>query len=125
MAKYSCDEMLDPGLSYLRANTDKMFVCSAYPTTYTEASSTYVLASVDIELGYWTGPYSDVDNGRVLGLKSFFNVIASGTGQRNHVAFCNSTQTKIIHVTECTNEYMESGANCYIPETAITYPQPI
>ena len=125
MAKYSCDEMLDPGLSYLRANANKMYICSAYPTTYTEAGTTYLLASVDLELGYWTGPYSDANDGRVLGLKQFNSVPVTGTGVRTHVAFCNSTSSKIIHVTECVNEYMESGDTCYIPATEITYPQPI
>ena len=117
--------MLDPGLSYLRANADKMFICSAYPTTYTEASSTFLLSTVTLLIGNWAGPASNAESGRVLSLDPFYGVPVTASGVRAYVAFCNATQTKIIHVTECTNEYMASGDTILIPATEITFAQPV
>ena len=125
MAKFSCDEMLDPGLSYLRSNATIMYICSAYPTTFTEASATFALASVALTIGNWSGPTTDDDDGRVLELASFLNVPVTATGTRLQVAFCNLTATKIIHVTECLSEYMESGDTVVIPAFTVTYPQPV
>lgn len=38
-------DVIDSGLSYLDTNADKIYICSALPTTYTEAITTYALGN--------------------------------------------------------------------------------
>jgi hypothetical protein len=51
MTAYVNDIHLDNGLSYLKSNADKIFICTAQPTTYTDATSTYALGSKNFGAG--------------------------------------------------------------------------
>ena len=42
---YIADEILDNGLDYARVNGNALHICSAMPTTYTEATATFSMGS--------------------------------------------------------------------------------
>lgn len=108
MAKTLSDAFFDAALNYLKNNADEMNLCSAQPTTYTEAITTYSLADVAMASGDYT-----VANGTTSGrkatttAKTAIPVDASGTG--NHVAHTGSTGSLLIWVTTCTGTAVTSG----------------
>ena len=42
---FVADEILDNGLDYARVNGNAVYICSAVPTTYAEATSTFAMGS--------------------------------------------------------------------------------
>ena len=58
MAKFAVDAVIDGTLDVYAAAT-RLFICSAQPANYTEASSTYALADVTIDSGDFTKANGD------------------------------------------------------------------
>lgn len=104
MAKFVPDAVLDLMLD--QAEGSQIHVCSAQPTTYAEASSTFELAG-----GALSGSYSAA-NGDTSGRK---NTIPAQTGlpitadgTATHVAITNGTDTLYL-VTTCASQALTSG----------------
>jgi len=95
MAKSVHNDCLDKALQWIEDNALEYYICSAEPTTYTEASSTYALADVTISSADFTGP-ADV------------NIDASGTA--NHLALCGTASSPdlsgdtLMYVTQCASK---------------------
>ena len=67
MAKTTHDDVFDAGLAEI-ATATTMTLCSAQPTTRTEAITTYMLADVTMTVGLGNGDYT-VANGDASGRK--------------------------------------------------------
>ena len=67
MAKWANDSAMDAMLQWID-DADTLTVCSAQPTTYAEATSTYKLADVTLTAGDGGGDYT-IANGDVSGRK--------------------------------------------------------
>lgn len=106
MARYANPLMLDAALDYL-ANTDKLCICQGQPTTYTQAISTYNLATIGITSGSFTK-----SAGVVSGRKSTISS-ASGScavsGSANHMAVVNSSASALVYVWVLTEQYLVAG----------------
>ena len=117
MAKWQNDLMLDAALSYVDDCTI-LTVCSAQPTTYTEAVTTYKLADVVMTAGAGTGDYT-LANGDVSGRKLTVvqqNAIPIDTsGTANHVALSISGSSTLVYVTTCTSQALTSGGTVTVP----------
>jgi hypothetical protein len=115
MAKTIADAVYDAALQYIEDNTTLVTVCSAQPTTYTEASATYKLADVVTSATDFTGPA----NGDVSGRKETFNgktgVTVDSSGTATYVAGCNSAGTALLWVTTCTSQVLTAGNTVDIP----------
>ncbi len=113
MAKSAGDDLLDALLIEL-ATATLMTVCSAEPTTRTEAVTTFALADV-------TPTFAAIGNGTPNGrsrdseAKSGVTVDASGTA--THVAWVDATV--LLAVTTCTSQVLTSGNTVNIP--AVTF----
>jgi len=57
VAKFVIDASIDAMLAYL-ADCDEINVCSAQPTTYTEAITTYSLADIAVTPGNGNGDFT-------------------------------------------------------------------
>ena len=104
MAKVIPDSIIDLMLDQIEG--DNVHVCSAEPTTYTEAATTYQLATQSI-----SGANITAANGDTSGRKNTY-APATGTnidssGLANHVAI--STGTTLLLVTTCTSQTLTSG----------------
>lgn len=73
MPKFTNDDVLDASPNAIKNNATRICVCSAQPTTYAEAITTYKLAIKTITSADFTGPA----NGDVSGRK------------RTHEYLCN------------------------------------
>lgn len=115
VTKYQNDLMLDAAFDWVRARVTRLNVCSTSPTTYAEATSTYMLAqsaalsSTDVTL-------ADGDSsGRkmTVGAQSGLSVTSSGTAE--HIALTGSSGSTLLLVTGCTTQALTSGNTVDVP----------
>lgn len=121
MSKSLHVDVLDD-LQVLVDDADKSVLCSAAPTTYTEANTTYKLAEValsgDITLG------SDGSNGRQATVASKDHT-GTADGTANHLAILDTANSKLLAVTELDPDVLVENTNTHtIQSFAITRPQP-
>ena len=127
MTEFIHDDILDLILDGIADLCDRLFVCSTYPTTYTEASVTYMLAQHTITPGDGNGDLT-VGNGDASGRKvavtaqAAISVTNSGTAL--HVALCALGTTKILAVAECTSQALTAGNTVTVPTFDIEVADP-
>tara|TARA_R110000851_G_scaffold22894_2_gene67622 strand:- start:36359 stop:36730 length:372 start_codon:yes stop_codon:yes gene_type:complete len=107
MGKSLSDAVLDGSLAVFVG--DQISVCSAEPTTYAEATSTFKLA---ISTGVVAGDFV-IANGDTNGRKSTVAqqsaVTIDATGTATHVAITNLAGTLLKAVTTNTSQLLTSG----------------
>lgn len=104
MAKNIPATILDNMLS--QCEGDNIHVCSAEPTTYTEAATTYKLATQAISAGNYAKANGDV-SGRKNTLTPPSGTSISNSGTATHLAVTNSTALRLV--TTCTSQALTSG----------------
>jgi len=119
MSKWISDDALDTYLNCIRSNCDKMIICSQQPTTYTEATTTYALATADMTVNTDYTLANGTASGRKITTAVKSNITPTGTGGGNHVAFCQSGASKLWLVTNCSEQNIVAGNPINIP--AFTY----
>lgn len=98
MGKSASNAYLDAPFDYLIANADRQILCSAEPTSYAQATTTFALADVALAGGDFTKADGDVSGRKVtIAAKNGVAVDANGTG--NHVAIVDDTASALILVT--------------------------
>ena len=125
MAKWANDNMMDAGLDYVRANCNKMIVCSAQPATYAEATSTYALADVDMTIN--TGDYTLANgdtSGRKITVAAKTGVTIDASGTATHVALVKTGDTTLRYVTTCTSQALTAGGTVDFPAWDIEIADP-
>ena len=121
MAKSVHNDVLDGALNIIKNNSNLMTVCSAEPTTRTEAVTTYALGDVAMVSGDFTVAEGDTSGRKAtVGTKSSVNVDATGTG--THVAL--SDATRLLYVTTCTSQALTSGNTITFPAWDIEIADP-
>ena len=108
MAKSVSNSVLDAALNYIKNNVDEMNACSAEPTTYTEAITTYSLADVAMSGTDMTVGDGDA-SGRKVAVAEKTGVTVDADGTATHVALTYSGGTELVYVTTCTSQGLTSG----------------
>lgn len=107
MAKATPDAVLDKILDEI-ATATSMVACSAQPTTYTEAVTTYALADVVMAGGDYTKANGDTSGRKVtVAAKSAVDVDTSGSA--THVALVRTADTTLIYVTTCSSVALDAA----------------
>ena len=88
------DEVFDSLLDYVDTNGNAIYICSADPSTYTEASSTYALGSTSSVT--ISTPADRTGGGRELTVSSFNDGLSSGTGTATHWALVNTSGSAFL-----------------------------
>lgn len=109
MAKAAPDAMIDASLDYVALGT-KLVACSAQPTTYTEANSTYALADVVIDSGDFSKANGDT-SGRKLTIAAQNGVLIDTSGTATHVAVISTADTTLRYVTTCTSQALTANGS--------------
>lgn len=123
MAKWANDEMMDAALDFLKNNATRLTVCSAQPTTYTEANATYALADVTIDSTDFTHANGDTSGRKTtVGAQSSITIDTSGTA--THVALLDVANSKLLYVTTCTSQVLTSGGTVNTPAFDIEIADP-
>lgn len=118
MAKTVNDIVLDAMLEYVADNGMRLCVCSAEPTTYTEAITTYMLADEDLTVGIAGPDYATADgdtNGRKLTVSQQADILIDSSGDATHIALVDVTGTTLLVVTSCTTQALTSGNTVTVP----------
>jgi hypothetical protein len=125
MAKWCHDDMLDAALQVLKDNVDYAYLCSEQPTTYTEATVTYALADLALDLSGVTFGNGDV-SGRKLVVPEQSDVEIDDNGTATHLALVKSGDTTLLYVTMlATNLPVTTGILITIPEWKIEIGDPV
>ena len=109
MAKNIPDAIIDLQLAVTEG--DAIHVCSAQPTTYTEAATTYKLASDTLSGASYALANGDT-SGRKSTITSPVDSTIDSTGTATHVAV--TTGTTLLLVTTCTSQALTSGGTVTI-----------
>lgn len=105
MAKAANDSVMDAALDKVATSTI-LTVCSAQPTTRTEAVTTYALADVVIDGADFTKANGDT-SGRKTTVAQQSSITIDTSGTANHVAICDATD--LLYVTTCTSQALTAG----------------
>lgn len=120
MAKFANDSVLDALLDKVATGTI-LTVCSAQPTTRTEAVTTFKLADVTVD----SGDFSKADgtpSGRRLTIAQQNNVPVDSNGTATHVAICDGSN--LLYVTTCTSQVLTAGNTVTIPAWTVNIADP-
>lgn len=124
MAKSTANVVLDAALNYVANNGSRITVCSAEPTTYTEAITTFKLADVDITAGDYTGPADGDVSGRKITVDAQAGVTVDSSGTATHVAIVDVSNTALLIVTTCTSQAIVATSTIDIPAWDIEIQDP-
>jgi len=117
MGKSLHNDTFDAMLNYIANNGDKLCVCSAEPTTYTQAVTTYELADVTLTKGAGNGDYTIGDgdvSGRKLAVAEQANIDVDVAGTATHIAIVDVSNTKLLLVTTCVSQAVSAGGKVTI-----------
>lgn len=123
MAKACNDLVMDAALDYISAST-LLTVCSAQPTTYTEASSTYKLADQVVSGGNFSKANGD-SSGRKVTIGQQANVTIDSSGTATHVALSISGSSTLVYVTTCTSQVLTAGGTVTVPAWKVEVSDPV
>jgi hypothetical protein len=112
MAKWQNDLMLDAALDYISSNVNEMHVCTNQPTTRTEATTTYNLATVAFGSGDCAKADGDTD-GRKMTFAAKNGVSVTASGDADHIALTSAGD--LLLVTTCTTQTLTNGNTVNIP----------
>lgn len=107
MGKAVADTVLDQALNKVAEST-RLCICSAQPTTYTEAITTFELADVTMAGGDFANADGNTSGRKVtVAAKTAIPVDVSGTA--THVALVKVATTELLYVTTCASQALTAG----------------
>lgn len=108
MAKSVHTDVLDGALNLIKSGATRMVACSAQPTSFTQANTTYKLAEATMANADFTLAAGDT-NGRKVIVAAKTNIAVAASGTANHVALLDVTNSKLLYVTTCPAQTLASG----------------
>lgn len=121
MGKSVHNDVLDGAFDVLD-QADLMTVCSAEPTTRTEAVTTFKLADVAMTPNTDFTKADGDTSGRKVTVASKSGVAVDSTGTATHVALVDGT--RLLYVTTCTSQPLTSGNTANFPAWKVELADP-
>lgn len=112
MAKYLSDAALDGGLDYIATATE-ITVCSAEPTDYTKAHTTYMLVNHALSSGDFTK--ADDTSGRKVTVGAQSGLATTNAGTATYIALTITGSSTLVGYTTCTSQAIAAGNTVNIP----------
>lgn len=110
MAKTVHDDVLDGALNIIKNNCTKQVICSAQPTTYTEANATYALADVTMASTDFTIANGDT-SGRKITVAAKSGVLIDASGTATYTALLDVTNSKLLYVTTTASQALTANGS--------------
>jgi hypothetical protein len=123
MAKSASTAVLDGSLDIIATGT-KLVACSAQPTTYTEANSTFFLGGVVISGSDFTKA-AGTTNGRKITVAQKTGVTVTNSGTATHVAIIVTGSSALLYVTTATSQALLSSNTMTINSFSIEIADPV
>lgn len=118
------DDALDAALNKIKDNTYRVYICSAEPADYTEATSTY-------DLGYKESPtVGSPEDGDASGRKIAISAISDGTvtdsGTASHFAMVGTADGNKLYVARALSDSqtVTSGNQFSLTAFDVEFPDP-
>jgi archaellum component FlaF (FlaF/FlaG flagellin family) len=119
---YLNDEVFDQGLDWVDANGTRIDICSAEPTTYAEATSTYTLGN---KTGLNVGATENGDSsGRKVVVPAITDGTVTGTDTATHFALTDGSSVLIAVQALPSSQAVTSGNTFTLGAIDITIPDP-
>jgi len=122
MGKFIDDLILDAPETEIDG-ADEMVCCDTEPTTYLEAHTTYMLATVTMADSDFTKADGDVD-GRKVTVSAKNNVPVVNEGTPVYVALTDTINSRLLVKTPCTGPAFTASQKVYFPPWKITFRDP-
>jgi len=128
MGKIVHDDVIDGALNIVKNNCNKIAFCETQPTTFSEANTAKgsggkSLASVAATSGDFTAANGDT-SGRKLTSAAKNSVAVTDTGTGDHIAYLDTTGSRLLYVTTCTSRAVTAGDSVNIPAWKIEIADP-
>lgn len=105
------DYVLDSALSKLDTEADKLYICSAEPTTYTQAITTYALGvKTSLSVG---APADRSPNGRKVTVAAITDGSVTGTGTASHWAIVDSVNSRLLAANALSASQSVTSGNTF------------
>ena len=101
------DAVLDAALNYIKTNCEDLCMCSQEPTSYIEATSTYMLAKTPMTQIEFGSPVDLVGGGRKMQVAQQSDFPVSKTGDAVYVALVSAGS--FLRATPCPTCSMTVG----------------
>ncbi len=127
MAKTFHDNVLDGALNIIKNNTTGIYFCSAQPTNYTEAISTYALMNkTSLTSSNFTGPADNggTGGGRKLTVNSMYPMTPTANGTITYVALVGTSGSTLYAVTTVTSQAVTTSQTWSSPTFDIIVKDP-
>ena len=121
MAKKVSQNSTDAALNYDINAVERMVICSAEPTDYTNVS-TVALGDIAIGAGDFTLQTGGGGRQYVVAQKTDVNIDTTGTA--NHIALVDDTGSELLTVTTTPNTEVSSGGTATINSWTRTIADP-
>jgi hypothetical protein len=117
------DDVFDSGLDYITTNVDELHICSAEPTTYAEATSTYSLGSDSVTVGAAADRGA---GGREVVVPAISGGSVTATGTASHYALVKTGTSELIATGSLSStQGVTSGDSFTLTSFAIGIPDPV
>lgn len=111
MADFLHDDVFDNGLNALVNNTENLYICSAMPTTFAEASSTYKLGTkATPSIG---APADRTPNGRKVTVAAIADGTVNTGGTAAYYALCDNSASKLLAAGDLNATQVVTGGNVF------------
>lgn len=120
---YLNDRVLDNGLTVLDTEATHMYICSAEPTTYAQASSTYALGvKTSLSIG---APAARSGGGREVTVAAISDGSVSATGTASHYAIVDATNSRLLAASSLSASQAVTNGNTWsTPSFTVGIPGP-
>lgn len=129
MGKSVHNDVLDGMLNVILNNATRLCVCSAEPTTFAEATTTYDGGASKYKLAIHTLTSADFavaddTSGRKITMSEQAAITVDATASATHVALCDFSNSKLLYVTTCTSQSLTVGNTVTVPSFRINVADP-
>lgn len=107
---YWADSVRDNGLAYATANGDRVYICDAEPTDFTEATATYALG---VKTGITIGAPTNGVSGRKVVISGITGGTISVTDTATHYAVVDFGGNELIFVEELAAPVAVTNGNTF------------
>jgi hypothetical protein len=114
MAGKAADYVLDNGLVGLKATATHIYLCSAEPTSYLDATTTFALGNKNFGAGNcFTGPAARSPNGRKLTTVAVTDGSITGTGTATRWAIVDAANSRLLIDNDLSSSQSVASGNIF------------
>lgn len=123
MSKFAPDLVMDSGFAWISGSAQYYTVCSGSPLTFADARTNNILAGIAITSACFTLANGDT-SGRKMTITAKTSASITNSGSALAVCILNITNSSLLYVTTCTEQYLVSGGTVDIPAWKIEIQDP-